>query len=154
MVASFVKYCRQLSVGRIVLWCYLVWYLCVVAYYFDPNPRIWMNSLGISVIIGFALILSVKPSGPGAKLDKWQIGRLFLMPFCVSSFSSLIKGEHFFLIFPPRLNQLATPVVICAVILSGIFFLKKMSRRPNQPRGENKNRSIRFPRAGSKADGR
>ena len=31
--------------------------------------------------------------------------RLFLMPFCVSSFSQLIKGKGFVLVFPPDLHE-------------------------------------------------
>ena len=87
------------SQGRMVLWCYLIWYLTTVAFRFDPTPAIWLNSLGISALIGFALILSV--GGPGNASGRLAEIPPFLMPFCVSSFSALIKGHGYWLIFPP-----------------------------------------------------
>lgn len=45
--------------GKAVLWCYLIWYLVVVCLYFDPAPTLWLNSLGISALIGTSLLLSV-----------------------------------------------------------------------------------------------
>lgn len=110
-----------LSAGKITLWCYLTWYLVAVALYFDPSPAIWFNSLGISAIVGFALLLSVSQS-PSA--NPWQTARLFLMPFCVSSFSALIKGRGFFLIFPTNLHDLAILVGCCAVLLAVILAIK------------------------------
>ncbi|NJK29790.1 MAG: hypothetical protein HC940_06395 [Acaryochloris sp. SU_5_25] len=87
-----------------MLWCYLIWYLNSTAFYFDANPAIWLNSAGLSLVIGIALMLSVnKPTN--SKIDPWQTFRLFLMPFCVSSFSSLIKGHGYFLILPPDTLQ-------------------------------------------------
>ncbi len=80
------------------MWCYLIWYLVMVAFHFDPAPRIWLTSLGISAVIGIGLILSVSGNG---RPDLWTTARLFLMPFCVSSFSALIKDRGFVLIFSP-----------------------------------------------------
>ena len=68
-----------------------------LGFYFDPSPAIWLNAAGISAIIGIALLLSVSLP-PGAKRDPWQTFRLFMMPFGVSSFSQLIKGQGFILI--------------------------------------------------------
>lgn len=110
-------YFSKLSVGKTILWCYLLWYLVIVGFYFDPNPRIWLNSVGISLVIGFALILSVSPAG-GAKLEPWQVMRLFAMPFCVSSFSALIKDKGFIFILPPTPRE-----QLCALGVCGCFFL-------------------------------
>lgn len=52
-------YFSLLSRGRAVLWCYLLWYLVTVFFHFDPSPRLWLSSLGISLVIGIALQLSV-----------------------------------------------------------------------------------------------
>ena len=79
-------YLAQLSLGRAVLWCYLIWYLVMVFFHFDPAPRLWITSLGISAVIGVGLLLSVSAPGAAVTRDRWQIARLFLMPFCVSSF--------------------------------------------------------------------
>lgn len=117
------RYFSQLRLGKAVLWCYLLWYVVVLFFYFDPAPRIWLNSAGISVVIGIALVLSV--TGPGAsRPEPWQIARLFLMPFCVSSFSSLIKGQGFVLIFPPRVNELIACVGVCLCFVLVVSLLK------------------------------
>ncbi len=109
-----------------MLWCYLIWYLVVVAFYFDPSPRIWINSIGISIsiVIGAALILSVSnPCQTGNA--GWQTFRLFLMPFCVSSFSSLIKGNGFFLILPPKPREQLVLALACAGFLVFIALVKR-----------------------------
>lgn len=119
------RYLAALPTGKTVLWCYLIWYLVTVFNYFDPSPAIWLNSLGISVVIGFALLLSV--GGPKAA-DRWQTFRLFMMPFGVSSFSSLIKGRGFILIAPPNLAELAVCVGSCAAFVLVVIALKKIRR--------------------------
>lgn len=52
------RYFAQLSTGKTILWCYLIWYLTFAGRYFDPSPRLWTTSLGISAIIGAALVIS------------------------------------------------------------------------------------------------
>src|SRR5690348_3823805 len=98
-----IHYLANLSKGRLLLWCYFTWYLVVLVRYFDPNVRLWLTSLGLSLIIGLALFISTATAGTNkVKLERWQVIRLFLMPFCVSSFSALVKGKGFVLIFSPR----------------------------------------------------
>jgi hypothetical protein len=113
------RYFAQISTARIVLWCYAVWYVVIVAMHFDPRPRLWLTSLGLSAIIGLALILSTRPTGgKPVKTDHWQTFRLFLMPFCVSSFAALVKDAGFILIFPPSLrDNLAGFAAITAFLL-------------------------------------
>ena len=123
-----ISYFSRIQRGKVVLWCYLIWYLVVVGFYFDPAPRIWLNSVGISVVIGVALILSVSnPSG--AKKDGWQTFRLFLMPFCVSSFSSLIKANGFFLIIPPKPREQLALFLACAGFLLFIALVRRWDQR-------------------------
>ena len=43
----FVRYLSTLNKGRLILWCYLIWYMVVLVRYFDPNPRLWLTSLGL-----------------------------------------------------------------------------------------------------------
>ncbi len=117
------RYFAGLRTPRLVLWCYLVWYLVTVAHEFSPSPRLWMNSLGISGVIGLALLLSVSSSGR----DSWQTFRLFLMPFCVSSFSGLIKDRGYFLIFPPDVAQLLLTTGTCAGFVLVVALLKWLS---------------------------
>jgi hypothetical protein len=124
-----VSYFGRLSGGKIALWCFLLWYLATVIQHFDPAPAIWLNALGISAIIGIALYLSVREPGKPAP-DRWTVLRLFMMPFCVSSFSALIKGRGFVLVFPPDLHELATSFGTCALFLLLVFALKRFAHAP------------------------
>jgi hypothetical protein len=68
------SYLANLSPGKIVLWCFLIWYLATVIHHFDPTPAIWLNALGISAIIGVALYLSVRePEKPPPDLHEMLI---------------------------------------------------------------------------------
>ena len=129
-VAFPLNYLSQLTAGKIVLWCYLLWYLVTVVAHFDASPSLWLTSVGLSVIIGCGLLLSVRNRASEA-LGRWQTFRLFLMPFCVSSFSALIKGQGYVLVFPSRLPELLLSVSLCAlfvVIVLGIKSLRSMGR--------------------------
>lgn len=106
MGRRLLHYLATLTTGRIVLWCYAIWYIANVAQHFDPRPRLWLTSLGLSVIIGVALWISTSSSSKGStRQDRWQVFRLFLMPFCVSSFAALVKDAGYVLIFPPSLRE-------------------------------------------------
>lgn len=116
-------YLRQLNRTRTVLWCYLLWYLVTVAHRVDGTLGVWMNALGISLLVGVALVLSV--SGPSTpRPGPWQVFRLFLVPFCVSSFSSLIKGHDYFLVFPSEPRELAWSIGVCSVFILCLVILK------------------------------
>jgi hypothetical protein len=123
------RYLANLSTGRLILWCYLVWYLVVLVRYFDSSLRLWLTSLGLSGIIGFALYLSTV-SGITNKvtLEFWQVFRLFLMPFCVSSFAALVKGKGFILIFSPDAREIAIAVGLCLLLCTVVLLLKRSKR--------------------------
>ena len=123
-----VNYIENIKAGKVVLWCYFIWYCVVVIFYFDPDFKIWLNSLGISVVIGFALQLSV---GSSSKPDKWQTFRLFAMPFCVSSFSTLIKGKGFILIVPSNVYEFLSAASSCVIFLVVVFTVKYIKARKN-----------------------
>lgn len=112
------NYFAHLRAGKIVLWCYLIWYLAMAYFYFDPRPSLWINSLGISVVIGTALILSVLPAGGLRVMEKWAVARLFMMPLCVSGFAALIKDQGFVVIFSPKLAENAIAATACAVFIA------------------------------------
>lgn len=115
-------YFAKLSPGKITLWCYLIWYLVFAARYFDPSPALWLTSLGISGIIGVALVLST--SSGSSRPAGWVLFRLFLMPFCVSSFSALIKGRGFILIFSPDLRENLIAIGGCAAFCAFVAAVK------------------------------
>ena len=125
---SVIRYFKNISNGKLVLWCYLIWYGVTLYYYFDSSLGIWLNSIGISIVIGIALMLSVTNSNSQQK-DDWRTFRLFMMPFCVSSFSSLIKGQGFILIVPPKSIEQITSVGACIIFLILVFCVKKVSTK-------------------------
>ncbi len=121
-----ISYLAKLTAGKIALWCFLIWYLATVIHHFDPTPAIWLNALGISAIIGVALYLSVlEPGKP--RPDRWTVMRLFLMPFCVSSFSQLIKGKGFVLVFPPGLHENVIALAACAAFVFAVLIVKRLA---------------------------
>lgn len=124
------RYLLQLSAARLILWCYFIWYLVVLVRYFDPSPRLWLTSFGLSGIIGFALYLSTAGSGTTRlRLDRWQVFRLFLMPFCVSSFAALVKDKGFILVFSPRLGETVLAVILCGALCGFVAILRSITHR-------------------------
>ena len=97
----------------------------MVRFYFEPNIALWLNALGISVVIGTALILSVMPAGGIGAMEKWAIARLFMMPFAVSSFAALIKNQHFTVILSPRWSENLLAAGACSLFVGGVWVCKK-----------------------------
>ncbi len=117
-------YFGNLRTGKIVLWCYLIWYGVMTGFYFDPRLSLWINSLGISIVIGTGLILSVLPAGGIRAMEKWALARLFMMPFCVSSFAALIKDQGFVVVFSPQLAENLIAATACTVFIVFVAALK------------------------------
>lgn len=131
-MSSPVRYLAQLRPPKIILWCYLIWYLVMAVYYFDARPALWVNSLGISAVIGTALVLSVLPPAGFSALEKWAVARLFIMPFCVSSFAALIKDRGFIIVFSPSVRENAIALAACALFVMLVLICKSM-HRPTTP---------------------
>jgi hypothetical protein len=132
-----VRYFARLTTGRIILWCYLLWYAFFAVRYFDASRALWLTSLGIAVIVGIALVISTRSGGAGP-LGFWGTARLFIMPFCVSSFSALVKGNGFVLIFSPRLTEDSLALGLCAAFCAFVAGVKLARREavlnaPTQP---------------------
>jgi hypothetical protein len=131
-----VSYLAGLSGGRFVLWCYFIWWLVVLVRYFDPAPQIWLTSLGLSLIIGIALFINTTASGTSrVYLEPWPTFRLFLTPFCVSSFAALVKGRGFFLIFSPRWQEMAVAFGSCAVLGTIVLLARRLRPRAESSQG-------------------
>ena len=102
----------------------------VLVRYFDSSPRLWLTSLGLSLIVGFALFISTTAASKNkVKLDFWQTVRLFIMPFCVSSFSALVKGRGFILIFSPKPIEIGIAAALCANMCVLVLLLRRRKRR-------------------------
>jgi len=126
-MSALLCYFYRLPFGKMVLWYYLIWYFVTVYFHFDPNPKIWINALGISVVIGIALVLSVS-NGQSPLANPWQTFRLFWMPFAVSSFSSLIKGQGYTVIFSPHLREVLIALAACLLFTLCVAALKWRNR--------------------------
>ena len=112
-----------------ILWCYFIWYLVVLVRYFDRSPVIWWTAAGLSLVVGFALYVNSAMSGrQRVRLGFWPVARMFMMPFCVSSYSALVKGRGFVLgIFSPNPWELLLAVGLCGVFC-GMAMVAKAGR--------------------------
>lgn len=124
-----VDYLGSLRGGKIALWCYLLWYLAMAAFYFDPRPSLWLNSVGISVVIGTALVLSVIPPAGLKAMEKWAVARLYMMPFFVSSFGALIKDRGFVAVFSPSLRDNLIAIGACALFVACAYLARELRPR-------------------------
>ena len=116
------KYFANIKTPKLILWCYLIWYLAITIQYFDSSRSLWLSSIGISALIGFALNLAT--ISKDQSLDRWVVFRLYLFPFCVSSYSALIKGKGFFLLFPTDFKPLLIGIISIMVFLGFVVILK------------------------------
>ena len=119
-----VRYFALLPPSRVILWSYVIWWLFMVAHDFSSDPRLWATSLGIGLIVGFALMLCTGP----ITLDRfrnrfWESLRLFVCPFMVSSFSALVTGKNFILVFSPNWEENAAAVIGIVLFLLLTRFL-------------------------------
>lgn len=95
--------------------------------YFDPNLKLWLTSFGVAIIVGNALYISTTGGKKNSiKLDFWQTFRFFLIPFSVSSFSALVKGRGFILIFSPKLAENLVAAGLCAALCAATFLMKPL----------------------------
>jgi hypothetical protein len=124
---GLIQYLYEIKLDKAILWCYLIWYFTVVCFHFDPSVKIWINSIGISAVIGTGLMLSVSSSK--GERDRWQAFRLYLMPFCVSSFSALIKEQGFIVFISPNIKETIVSVSCCVLFLSVILGVKILKNK-------------------------
>ena len=129
-MTNFIDYWSKISHQKLMLWCYLIWWANTVLTHFDSSITLWTNSLGISLVIGTALVCSVS----SASNDRWQIFRLFWMPFAVSSFAALIKDKGYWVIFSPVPYENVRALSLCILLCIAVTLLKwfyKPIRRTN-----------------------
>jgi hypothetical protein len=118
------RYLAGISAGRFILWCYFIYWVVIVVRYFEPSLQIWLTSVALSAIIGFALYVNTTRSGASrVRLGWWPTFRLFLTPFCVSSFSALVKGKDY-----PRLFEAALAAAACIALAMSIWVARRASR--------------------------
>lgn len=129
-MTAIYAYFANIKPGRLVLWCYLIWYFVTLYFHFDPSPKIWINSVGISLVIGSALMLSVS-----GESNRWQTFRLYWMPFAVSSFAALIKNKGYFVIFSPSLYEVSVALCACGLFVLIVAVVKWTKTKMELPQG-------------------
>ena len=124
------RYLAQLPVSMTILWSYVIWWAVMVYYYFRADVRLWLMSLGIGVIVGFALMLSTgSVSLERFRTRFWESTRLFICPLLVSSFSALVVGKNFALVFSPHWLENIVAVGGIGVFLLLVFLSKRIVLR-------------------------
>jgi predicted neutral ceramidase superfamily lipid hydrolase len=128
---GLIQYFYEIKLNKTILWCYLIWYVIIAYFYFDPSPKIWINAIGISAVIGTALLLSVSSgkASQTSKQDHWQTFRLYLMPFCVSSFSALIKDQGFIIVISPKIAETLIAILCCVLFLLIVLAIKLIKNK-------------------------
>ena len=130
LASAPLRYLAHLSAGRALLWCYFIWYLVVLVRHFDPDPWLWLTSVGMSAIIGVALYISTTAAATvRGGLGFWPTFRLFMMPLCVSSFAALVKGKGFVLVFSPHVSDLAWGAGLCLAFLGAVAAARRRGNR-------------------------
>ncbi len=114
----------RLPIGLVLLWLFLIWYLVMTALHFDPSMRLWLNSLGMAVFVGTALMLSAHHGG-GTAREFWRVFRFYVIPFCVSSFSGLVRNADFYAIFAPTWKENLIALAACAAFGAWIFIARR-----------------------------
>ena len=115
---ALIRYLATMPASRTILWCYTIWWAVMVGYYFRPDVQLWLTSAGIAVIVGIALMLSTGPLTRARFRERfWESMRLFIIPFMVSSFSGLVTGNSFWLVFSSRWMENAVAAGSVAIFL-------------------------------------
>ncbi|MDT8448803.1 MAG: hypothetical protein RQ847_01395 [Wenzhouxiangellaceae bacterium] len=122
-----IRHFAQLSSAMTALWLLLVWYVVMVWLHFESSPRLWLNSLAMSVVVGTALVLSVRHGGGPAR-EFWRLFRLYAIPFCVSSFSALVRDDRFYAIFAPSFLENLAAAGGCTVFAAWLLLARLLER--------------------------
>lgn len=126
-----IKYFIQLENTKLILWCYLIWYLGMATQYFTPSTETWLNAFGISICVGFALFISTGPASIERLVKRfWETFRLFACPFLVASFSAMVKGKGFIILFSPILEENITVATACMIFVLAVKLVSRWKQAP------------------------
>jgi len=116
-----IRYLAALDLRRSLLWSALLWYGVMMVRH-GPQPfGVWLNSASIALVVGLILITNAVPSGVSWRsLGFWPTARFFLIPFCVSSFSSALRDTPLLVIFPGNaMDNLLAGATVVVFLLAG-----------------------------------
>lgn len=128
-----VRHFARLPVGLVILWCFLIWYLVMIVLHFEASPRLWLNGLGMSMIIGTVLGLSFPQDGSATR-EFWRVFRLYAIPFCVSSFSALVRDDGFYAIVSPVARDNLVGIAGCLLFLGWIALARVLDGKGDESR--------------------
>ena len=107
---------------------------------FERSPNLLATtSLGISAIVGVALLLST--TAGGNRMDFWATFRLFLMPFCVSGvFRPWSKAAASCLVFSPSKIENGIAAAFCVAFCAFVLLVSKWAGAPRVAAGDSASR--------------
>lgn len=105
---------------------YFIWYIWIIFNFplsNDISLNIWLNSICMSLFIGTVLNANayIPPLSTHIYLRKWSIFRFYIIPLCVSSYSSVSQYHSFKLLFPVH-NYVIGIIGICLALFVFIIF--------------------------------
>lgn len=126
-----IRHFARLQPGLLIVWLFLIWYVTMVGLHFEAAPRLWLNALAMATLVGTALLLSVQ-HGAAASLGFWRTFRLYAIPFCVSSFSALVRDDGFYAIFAPSVSENLLAAGCCGLFLCWVGWARWLDRSTEQ----------------------
>ena len=125
-VKSYVR--ETLQVPQILLLSFFIWYLFIVIS-FSSNYLVWVNAIVMAFFVGNILCLNAYMATKKEKYfeflseNRWIVVRLFLIPFCVSSYSGVAFSHGFIAAFP--VNEYTTGLIGLGISLGfmGVLLL-------------------------------
>lgn len=112
---------------RLTLHAALIWYLVVMAFEWQSlTSHAVLQSFAMSMVVGALLTLNaIAPGHHLRDLTPRQVLRFFIIPFCVSSFSTATSGTYWIIFSPDRdVNALAIGAVL--LILGPWIVLRRL----------------------------
>mmetsp|Transcript_27707 Transcript_27707/g.51666 ORF Transcript_27707/g.51666 Transcript_27707/m.51666 type:complete len:126 (+) Transcript_27707:998-1375(+) len=103
----------------IPMWFLLFWYIYIMGFYGANEGGVWGTAIGIMFIVGFMLTGNMyhAPFEKYWREKKWATFRVFIIPFCVSSYSASVslQSDKFAFIFPKD-----AAITIGGLVLAGV----------------------------------
>lgn len=97
---NIVAYLAGLDRARTLLWAAFSWYLAMIARHPPASLEAWANAAGIAAVVGTILLANAYNAGHSPRsLRFWPTARFFLIPLCVSSFSTTMRAPGLVLVF-------------------------------------------------------
>lgn len=113
-----------------LIFTYFIWYLWIISNFPLPTEvsiKIWPNAICMSIFVGTVLNANayIPPLKQHFYLRKWSVFRFYVIPLCVSSYSSIAQHHSFVLLFPASEYKIG---LIGMGIALGVFIFLNLLR--------------------------